>query len=442
MASQDRRGITSFGNSLTRPVSRRRVLAGGAGLAAAAALRPGFGLAAPALQGKSLKFYNDKAPWEDFFKQMGKMAGDAIGVSFEPVEYSDTTTYQQTINSALPTNDVPDLFTWWSGYRMEDLVQQGVVSDTTEIFQAAIKAGNLPESLAAAFTFDNKQYAMPLHVSYWPMFYNKQVFTKQGIEVPKTWDDVMAAAEKLKGAGITPFFATTDGRWPAFIWFEELLIHTNPTFYKELCDGKQSYTDPVVTGVFDQWKEMLQKDWFTPLDTPMDSNAVNMFVKGEYAMMPVGTWFNQQFVAGGFKPGEDYDVFILPNVDPKLTEKVIIFETGPMLVPTKAKDVEASKKVAAWWVTPEAETKWAGLLQDVPANPKAKNESPVLSGLAKTITDEKYTLLQRYWENSPPQIVESAVDELGRFMLNPGQGADVQKTIQQIAETEWAKRKK
>lgn len=442
MAFRNRLATTSSGNPLARRVDRRRLLAGGAGLAAAAALRPGFGSAAPAQQTKTLKFYNDKAPWEAFFKQMGKMAGEQTGVAFEPVEYSDTTTYQQTINSALPTNNVPDLFTWWSGYRMEDLVNQGVVTDTTDMFQAAIKAGNLPESLASAFTFNNKQYAMPLHVSYWPMFYNKKVFEKQGITVPKTWDDVMAAAEKLKAANITPFFATTNGRWPAFIWFEELLIHTNPTFYKELCDGKQSYTDPIVTGVFNQWKEMLQKNWFTPLDTPMSNVAVDMFVKGEYAMMPVGTWFNQMFVAGGFKPGTDYDVFILPNVDPKLTEKVIIFETGPMLIPTKAKDVEASKKVAAWWVTPDANTTWSGLLQDSPANPKAKNESPVLAGLGKTITDEKYTLIQRYWENSPPQIVESAVDELGRFMLNPGQGESVQKNIQQIAATEWAKRKK
>ena len=40
----------------------------------------------------------------------------------------------------------------------------------------AIADGNMPESLAAAFTFDGAQFALPSNVSYWPVFYNKQVF--------------------------------------------------------------------------------------------------------------------------------------------------------------------------------------------------------------------------------------------------------------------------
>ncbi|MGI9433260.1 MAG: extracellular solute-binding protein, partial [Geminicoccaceae bacterium] len=39
--------------------------------------------------------------------------------------------------------------------------------------------------------------------------YNKAQFEDAGIAEPKTWDELMAAAEALNAAGHTPFHATT-----------------------------------------------------------------------------------------------------------------------------------------------------------------------------------------------------------------------------------------
>ena len=335
---------------------------------------------------------------------------------------------------------MPDVFTWWSGYRMEDLYKEGRLLDVTALWEAAIQAGNLPESLASAFTFEDKQWGMPNHVSHWPVFYNKQVFDANGLTPPATWADLMTAAETLKGADVTPFYATVDGRWPAFIWFEDLLIHTDPTFYEALMRGEKSYTDPVVVGVMETWKEMLDKGYFTALDIPMAPEGAEMFANGEIGMILNGTWLNQQFVTAGMTPGEDYGAFILPNVNPDLQEKVIIFETGPFLVPSNAGNVEASQEFLTWWVSPEAQTEWSKRLQDVPSNPQATSESPVLSDLVKQIDEGGYRLIQRYWEATPPQIVENAVDELGRFMLNTGEYQSVLETIQGLAEDVWNER--
>ena len=54
--------------------------------------------------------------------------------------------------------------------------------------------------------------------------------------------------------------------------------------------------------------------------------------------------------------------------------------------------------------------------------------------------DNSYELLRRSWEASPSAIVENAVDELARFMLNPGEGMSVLESIQSIAEAEWTRR--
>jgi ABC-type glycerol-3-phosphate transport system substrate-binding protein len=416
------------------------VLKGSAAAGLTLPLLPGLAALPAAAQGTQLTFFHDKDPWQDFFLQMSELATEAIDVGFEPVPYSDTTSYQQVINSSLQSGDTPDLMTWWSGYRLEDMYKSGGLADVSDVWAEAISAGNVPESLAAGFTFEDKQWGIPQNAAYWVVFYNKRVFDEQGITVPATWDDMLGAAETLSGAGVTPFYATIDGRWPAFIWFEEFLIRNDPDFYVDLCEGRASYTDETAVKAMEDWKGLFDNGYMSELDIPMDSNVTGMFANGEIAMMPIGTWFQQQFIAQDLVPGEDYDAFIMPNVNPDLDRNVMIVEAGAIALPAEGQNLDASKQLAAWWMQPDAQTAWSGLLGDTPFNPNASVENPVLDGLVSTVGDNDYEVLQRYWEATPPPIVENAVDELARFMLNPDEYMSVLEAIQGIAEEEWARR--
>ena len=80
------------------------------------------------------------------------------------------------------------------------------------------------------------------------------------------------------------------------------------------------------------------------------------------------------------------------------------------------------------------------MLGDIGANPKVQHDNVVLSNVNTLVSEGKYELLQRYWEATPPAIVENAVDELARFMLNPDEAQSVLEAIQKIADEEWAKR--
>jgi ABC-type glycerol-3-phosphate transport system substrate-binding protein len=437
---------------LSSPLDRRRLLKGSAALGLATPALSSLVLRADAAPGsqsrsfasraqsKNLKFYHDKAPWQDYFVKMSEKATEDIDIGWEPTPYSDTTSYQQVINSSLPTDEAPDVFTWWSGYRLETLYNSGNAADLTAVWQNAITAGDLPESLAAAFTFDDKQWGVPTHASYWVVFYNKKVYAEQGLSVPTTWDEFLANAETLKSNDVTPFFSTVDGRWPAFIWFEELLIRNDPQFYVDLCEGRAKYTDPTAVKAMEDWKGLFDKEYFTDLDSTMDAAAVASFQNGEFAHIVIGSWFQGQFLDAGLVPGEDYDAFLMPNIDPAQTKKVMIVETGGILVPAKAKDLEASTAVATWWDQESAQKTWIDQLGDTPANPKVQSDNPVLNGIVSTVATEGYELLQRYWEASPTPIVENAVDELARFMLNPDQAQSVLEAIQEIADAEWTKR--
>ena len=419
--------------------SRRRLLQGAGAVGAAALMgRMVLNPANVSAAGK-LKFYHDKVNWQDFFVAQGNLAEAAIGVNWDPSPYSDTTSYQAAVLAALPTSDTPDFFTWWSGYRIEDLFSQNVLEDVSDVWTKAIADGELSADLAAAFTFGGKQWAIPASLSYWVAFYNKKVFADNGVSVPTTWAELTAAADKFKAAGITPFAATQNGRWPAFIWFEELLIRTDPNFYVELTAGRAKYTDPTAVKVFETWKTLIDAGYFTSFDSDPFNDWIPQFTQGKLATITMGTWYQSGFTGANLKPGVDYDIFVLPNVDPALTGKSIIVETGALAIAAKSSKIDDAKKMAAWWVSPDAQTAWIKNLSDASPDPKATSDNVALQGLIKTVGDG-YSLYQRYWEASPVPIVEGGVDFLAQFMLNPGDATSVMENLQKLADTEWAKR--
>ncbi|MVQ43933.1 extracellular solute-binding protein [Microbacterium sp. MAH-37] len=55
--------------------------------------------------------------------------------------------------------------------------------------------------------------ALPYSVMAASVIYNKQIFADNGIDVPTTWDELLAACEALKAAGVTPFEATLKDDW-------------------------------------------------------------------------------------------------------------------------------------------------------------------------------------------------------------------------------------
>jgi multiple sugar transport system substrate-binding protein len=420
---------------------RRQLLKGtamaGAGAAAASM---GLGHLGSVSAQTELSFYHDKSPWQDFYVQLGESAQEAIGINWEPTPYSDTTSYQAALLAALPTDQAPDMFTWWSGYRLEDLYTQGALMDISDIWTQAIADGNMPESLAAAFTFEDKQWALPGNVSYWPVFYNTKVFADNGLSVPTTWEEFTGAAETLKAAGITPFGATQNGRWPSFIWFEEMILRSDPQLYLDLTAGTAKYTDDRVVAAMEVWKGLIENEYFTSFDADMNNDIGPALAAGEVAMFPIGTWFQSVFIANDMVPGEDYDMFVMPNINPDLEEKVIIFEAGALGIAANAPHPDDSKAMGTWWVSPEATAEFANLIGDAPSNPNAESDNSAVKALTDMLSADGYTLYQRYWEASPVPIVEGAVDYLAQFMLNPGDLQSVLESIQQLADTTWAER--
>ena len=90
-----------------------------------------------------------------------------------------------------------------TGKQFDELVANDLLGDLDEVAADGKWREVLPPAIVEAATRDGKFYAVPvnIHGINW-LWYNKQVLADAGIAEPKTWPEVLAAAQKLKEKGL------------------------------------------------------------------------------------------------------------------------------------------------------------------------------------------------------------------------------------------------
>ena len=377
--------------------------------------------------------------YQPFYEAMGQESKAKIGVGFTATPYPTTDVFIASVRAALPTRQAPDLFTWWSTYRMKDLIDQGLVAETTALWDK--HKSEFPQGLRDSFTFGGKVYGLAYLAEYWGVWYNTEVFAKFKLKPPKTWGEFLKVCATLKAGGVTPMLQSVQQRWPTFILFEEMVARQNPDLYVDLCEGRAKYTDPQVKTAFKVWAELIGKGYFTDPSTDLFSEAPQLFNQGKIGMVPCGSWYMTVLTSNGV-PESKCDIFVMPPHNAS-AGKLAILEASPILMSQNTPNLEAARKVADYWMSPEGNGFYAKLVGQYPANSKSDTSylaKPRLN-YRKMLVSENYRILNRYWEATPTPICEQAVDKFAEFILNPDSADRVLSDLDKIAADYWAKNK-
>ena len=375
--------------------------------------------------------------FQENFTLQGEKAKASIGIGINPIPSETTDLYRHQMMATLPTEQAPDLFIWWATFRVKELVDSNFVGDITDLWDKY--KDDYSKGMRDAFTIGDKVYGFPYVVEYWPVWYNKSIFARLGLEPPKTWKEFIRVCEVLKSSGVTPILSSLQTEWPAFIWFEEMIIGQDPQLYKDLCLGKAKYTDPRVVAAFKVWQDMIKRGFFTDPSVNMLTNAGYLWNNEQFGMVLCGTWYYSAVLTAQGVDEKNIGTFILPSHNPD-AGKNIIFEVGPIFNAKNAENADAAKKVLDWWMGREGNGHFAKLHNAYPGNLKTDIDylPPVKKQLLQTIKDDNYQVLNRYWEATPTPICEKAVRKFGEFILNPDSLEQILQDIDVIADEYWA----
>lgn len=202
------------------------------------------------------------------------------------------------------------------GFDILDWAKQGVVADLNQV---AAKEGwdkTVPTALQKFAKYNGKWIAAPVnvHSTNW-VWANKEVLAKAGVTgEPKTWEEFIAAAQKVQKAG---FIAIAHGGqpWQDATIFDGVALSTGGVDYyrKALIElDQKTLNSPTTEKIFQRMSEirkLVDKD-FSGRDWNV---ASGMVISGKAGFQMMGDWAKGEFITAKKVPGRDFLCFRTPG---------------------------------------------------------------------------------------------------------------------------------
>lgn len=296
----------------------------------------------------------DKADGLVQVEEAFKAAHPELNVEFENIAYSQGTDYWPQLETAIAVGDNPEIMMGNPGLYVS-LIEEGYVKDLTG--NEVIKGLGLTAGDMGDVSYKGTWYAYPVDFKSWGVFYNTKIFAEQGIEIPKTHSELIAACEKLQAAGITPWAqwyadgASVDIEMRPIVWTKALQNGDNDMFEKLMSGEKKVVDYPYFAEALKVWGERMT-GWARPDATSNKQVGANeVFVSGQAAMLYQGTW-NIGTLEGMIEGTDfEYGFFLVPSDDTGADPVLNVQVDQAFMVNPKAENADLACQFMEFWLS-------------------------------------------------------------------------------------------
>ena len=295
---------------------------------------------------------------------------------------------------------------------------------------------------------DGKSYIPPTNSQILPLvFYNKSIFEKNGVAVPKNYSEFVSAVKKLRAAGVTPIeLAGTDG-WTASMPLVALasadVLGKNPDWIADRYKGTVKFTDANFVAAMQKQVDLIKDGAYNPAALSTDFDAANKdFINGGAAMYIMGSWFTGSSYMT-VDQAKSFGAFPFPTDSGKL---VVPFNVGGTTsVSSKSKHVDDAVKFAQAWSLAPANLKT--LIETDGAYPMMKKStladfhatvSTLYTDTYKLVTEKNTKVAAFGWVNNDNALAPGMNDEFYSLAQSLFSNTDVKGQLAKL-DTDWDK---
>lgn len=292
-------------------------------------------------------------------------------------------------------------------------------------------------------------YSIPAELETLVVYYNKDLFAKNGWTVPTTVDELTALAQKVDAAGVIPFAHANSEYKGADAWYvSEFLNHVaGPLAVKSALNGTAPWTADGMVESISLLNTYQQNGWFMGgLDkyyTTTFAAAHEALASGKAAMDLDGTWFLGDIKAAFEASGQNLGWFPMPSKD---GTPILDLSIGNSLSINKSSaHPDAAAEFVTWLLSPAGQYQTAvngTNPHPVPADPHVMSAlDPMLAEILGQLADLSakdgqfgYT----DWTFAPPKsddYLNTQIENVWAGQLSP---ADYLNNVQGIFDKEKA----
>ncbi|MGW4512882.1 ABC transporter substrate-binding protein [Streptomyces sp. NPDC004393] len=268
--------------SSARPAARRFAALLGTAVLTLAAAGCGATTGAGSATGEvtsitALDYYTDATEHAQWGERLNA-CGRTVGVKVEHTSVPGTSLIPKVLQQA-SSRTLPDLLMLDN----PDLQQIARTGALTPLDRYGVDSGGFTEGIRSAGTYQGKVYGLAPTVSTVALFYNKDMLAEAGVAVPRTWDELRTAAQKLTRPGrygmALDANAGFEGTWQfmPFLWSN---------------GGDETRLDsPQAAQALRLWVDLVKSGSMSRSVLNWDQSDVHdQFVAGKAAMMVNGPW--------------------------------------------------------------------------------------------------------------------------------------------------------
>ena len=355
----------------------------------------------------------DEPVWQEVQKRLNAMGKD-IEIEFRAFL---PTEYDSKVMMALKSGKGPDIIysRRLPGVRTQALIDAGLLLP----LNGKVDFSHFSSGVLGNIQSGGKTWGVPFAVQVVGVFYNKQIFNKFGLKEPKTWDELVKIAEKLKKNGVTPFFVPGKSAWALVM--QHAIVGTSilgPCWIKRLKEGKTDFMDPdwiYVNTLLNDLKKFYQNGFMA--NTTDDLNTA--FAFGSAAMVFYGIWGYGMWTQLNPEMKGNVGYFMAPPDCECGQPWAYVFMDGALALTSNSKNPDAAIEVLKFAATPEFGTIFTAKTFNIPAvNGATMPDDPLLQEMAQVVS--KHASPYVYWVGS---VFVSGKPSLYQDVLSPGMQA-------------------
>jgi alpha-glucoside transport system substrate-binding protein len=263
------------------------------------------------------------------------------------------------LSSAVEGGNPPDLAAIGQPGLMAQFAEQGAIQPLDDLRDTIVES--FGESVADVGAVDGTQYGLLFKASNKStIWYNVASFEEAGVEPPETWEDLTAAADTLKAAGITPYSVGADVGWPITDIFENVYLRVaGPEKYDQLARHEIPWTDQSVKDSLTAMADIFASDNMAggteaALQTEMPDSVAKVFTDSPEAAMVVIGDFAPGVTETTLEPETGFNVFPFPSIE---GSEPAVVGSGDLFV--QFRDSPAADAFLEYLTTTDAAEIWA-----------------------------------------------------------------------------------